>query len=57
MTHNAMQHIPLAEAYLCADCNSIGNDSTRCPACSNAHVLSLAAVLNREEKQEADPRR
>ena len=49
MTHEAMRHIPLAEAYLCADCNSIGNNSTRCPACAGLSLISLSAILNREE--------
>jgi hypothetical protein len=44
-----LQHIPLKSAYLCQDCNAIGNSSRRCPACASEVLLSLAGVLNREE--------
>jgi hypothetical protein len=43
-----LQHIPLASAYLCQDCNSIGNCSRQCPACASEVLLGLSAVLNRE---------
>ena len=43
-----MQHIPLATAFLCADCASVGNSSSWCPACSSTHVQSLANVLDRQ---------
>jgi hypothetical protein len=43
-----LQHIPLGSAYLCQDCNSIGNCSRQCPACASEVLLGLAAVLNRE---------
>lgn len=52
MCVSKMQHIPLDQAYLCPNCNSIGNDSTRCPACANPHVLALAAILDRQESME-----
>ena len=54
MTHDTMRHIPLAEAYLCPNCNCIGNCSTRCPACANEHLIGLAVVLNREPKEVLD---
>lgn len=41
-------HIPLTSAYLCQDCNSVGNCSTQCPACASTALMNLSAVLNRE---------
>jgi hypothetical protein len=49
MTYPMMQHIPLNCAYLCQDCNSIGNCATQCPACASTVLMSLSGVLNREE--------
>lgn len=48
MTLATLQHIPLASAYLCQDCNCIGNCASQCPACASEVLLSLAGVLNRE---------
>lgn len=41
--------IPLTEAYLCSDCDRVGNGSVRCAnaACGSSALLSLARVLNR----------
>jgi len=44
-----LQHFPLSSAYLCQDCNSIGNNANQCPACASEVLMSLAAVLNRSE--------
>lgn len=41
-------HIPLMSAYLCQDCNCVGNCSRRCPACASEVLMGLAGVLNRE---------
>jgi hypothetical protein len=43
-----MQHFPLKSAYLCQDCNSIGNHSGACPACASSVLMSIANVLDRE---------
>lgn len=43
-----LQHIPLMKAYLCQDCNSVGNSAMSCPACASHVLLGLAGVLNRE---------
>ncbi len=48
MTSAVMTHIPLKSAYLCQDCDCVGNCATQCPACASAALLSLAGVLNRE---------
>jgi hypothetical protein len=48
MKFTNMQHIPLVSAYLCPDCNCIGNCASQCPACASPVLLALANVLNRE---------
>src|SRR5579863_3700449 len=44
-----LQHFPLTSAYLCQDCNSIGNNANQCPACASEVLMSLSAVLNRAD--------
>jgi len=48
--------MPLSSAYLCPDCNSIGNCARQCPACASEALLSLSAVLNREVADVAAPK-
>ncbi len=48
MTYVSMQHMPLANAYLCQDCNSVGNCSAQCPACASQALMGLAIVLDRK---------
>jgi len=48
MTYPMMQHIPLKSAYLCQDCNCIGNCAEQCPACASAILLNLSGILDRE---------
>jgi len=43
-----IQHIPLGFAYLCQDCDAVGNSSEKCPACASEVLLCLAGVLNRD---------
>ena len=50
----SMQHMPLTRAYLCEDCNCIGNCAEQCPACASRALINLAGVLNREAKVEVD---
>ena len=52
MTNLKMEYIPISSAYLCADCNSIGNNSQRCPACASTVLMNLAGVLDREVEAE-----
>ena len=52
MTFSAMQLIPLSSAYLCQDCNCVGNNANQCPACASSALLGLANVLDREPKKE-----
>jgi hypothetical protein len=51
LTH--MQHIPLASAYLCPDCNCIGNCASQCPACASPVLLALANVLDRKPERDS----
>jgi len=48
MTYPMMQHIPLKNAYLCQDCNSVGNCAEQCPACASTVLMNLSCVLDRE---------
>ena len=50
-----LQHFPLASAYLCQDCNAIGNNANQCPACASEVLMSLSAILNREDNMMAEP--
>lgn len=53
MTFVSMQHIPLANAYLCQDCNAVGNCSVQCPACASEALMGLSGVLNRKVEERA----
>lgn len=53
MTLLSMQHIPLTHAYLCQDCNSIGNCAQHCPACASEALMGLSGVLNRDAAEES----
>jgi hypothetical protein len=50
MTSASLQHIPLNSAYLCQDCDSVGNSAMQCPACASEVLMGLAAVLARERE-------
>jgi ribosomal protein S27AE len=52
MPYLTMQYFPLKSAYLCQDCNSVGNSSRQCPACASGVLMGLAAVLDREVEEE-----
>ena len=49
-----LQHFPLASAYLCQDCNAIGNNANQCPACASEVLMNLSAILNREDNMMAE---
>ena len=51
MTFVAMQHMPLTSAYLCQDCNCIGNCAQQCPACASEALMGLAGVLDRKAEE------
>ncbi len=45
-----MEYFPLESAYLCQDCENVGNCATQCPACASSALLSLSSVVNRESE-------
>ena len=47
--------IPLKQAYLCPNCEMIGNCSSRCLGCANPHVINLASILDRRTEEEPKP--
>jgi coenzyme F420-reducing hydrogenase gamma subunit len=55
MAYSNMDYIPLRSAYLCPDCNTIGNCATQCPACASRALMGLSAILDREVEQESKP--
>jgi hypothetical protein len=48
MSYTVLQQIPLISAYLCQDCNVVGNCAMSCPACASRVLMGLAGVLDRE---------
>ncbi len=56
MPTKLLQHIPLGSAYLCPDCNSIGNSPRQCPACASEVLMNLSGVLNRQVEPVAKPK-
>lgn len=40
--------IPLARAYLCANCDTVGDRASACPACGSTAVYSLVKMLNHD---------
>ncbi len=52
MTFATMQHIPLASAYLCQDCNCVCNSANQCPACASVVLMGLSGILNRRSEVE-----
>ncbi len=50
-------HINLRNAYLCVDCDAIGDSPVQCPACaSRLGILPLITVLNRTLKATLVPK-
>lgn len=43
-----MSHFSLTAAYLCPDCEVVGDNSRQCACCGSRALLSLANALNRE---------
>jgi len=42
--------IPINAAYICQDCDHVGNRAEKCTKCSSVSVMGLAKVINREVK-------
>jgi hypothetical protein len=51
-----MQYFPLSSAYLCQDCDSIGNCAVQCPACASRALMGLANVLDRNSEEKPQSR-
>ncbi len=45
-------YFPAGEAFYCEQCRIVFNHPGRCPTCATEHIMSLAAVLGREEEKE-----
>ena len=41
---------PLNVAYLCVNCNCIGNRSDECPVCTGHQLLALQKILDRPDE-------
>jgi hypothetical protein len=50
MNSDMLNHIPLNSAYLCQDCDAVGNSSMQCPACASEVLMGLAGVFARKEE-------
>jgi hypothetical protein len=48
MPNPKTEYFPLASAYLCEDCQCVGNTAIRCPACASTALMNMALVLNRD---------
>ena len=46
---NGNDHFPLDNAYLCEDCDHVGNNSKSCPSCASGSLMPLAPYLNKSE--------
>ena len=44
----AHQHFALTSAFLCCNCDAVGDRRERCACCGSEALLSLGAILNRE---------
>lgn len=49
-----MQSFPLNTAFLCQDCDHVGNSERTCPTCGSSALMSLAPVLNRVTQSQAE---
>jgi len=39
--------VNLAEAYLCCDCEAVGNSANRCPRCQSNALIAVTRALPR----------
>jgi hypothetical protein len=44
-------YMPLNSAYLCQDCDSVGNSSIQCPACASQALMGLSSVFDRRHEE------
>ena len=45
-----MSRFPLNSAYLCQDCDTVGNSAAQCQACASQALMGLAVVFGRKEE-------
>jgi hypothetical protein len=43
---------PLTKAYLCGNCDAVGNNSRTCPGCAGTGLMSLSAIVNRSQAEQ-----
>ena len=43
--HDEPIFINLAQAYLCSDCEAIGNSTNRCPRCQSSALIAITRVV------------
>jgi len=39
--------INLADAYLCSDCEAVGNSANRCPRCQSDALIAITRAIKR----------
>jgi hypothetical protein len=39
--------VNLADAYLCSDCEAVGDSATRCPRCQSNALLAITRIIHR----------
>jgi len=39
--------VNLGEAYLCSDCEAVGNSANRCPRCGSDALIAIARAIPR----------
>ena len=47
------QGIRLKDAYLCANCDTVGDNASRCTHCQGGCLLSLASILDGQPRPPA----
>jgi hypothetical protein len=43
--HDEVTFINLAQAYLCSDCEAIGNSANHCPRCQSIALFAITRVI------------
>ena len=46
-----LAHIPLSEAFLCLDCDAVGNCGSSCAKCGSVQVFPVQRWLDRKPKK------
>jgi hypothetical protein len=53
--HDYVVAFPLKHAYLCANCDCVGNWGTKCPVCQSEQLLSMDKLLSSDTETEKNP--